>query len=51
MVTSFASFYVSLEHEDGHMQDVTEEICGTWDDVWKKKNEEFKEFLLENNFQ
>ncbi len=36
-IPSFAFFYVSLEHENGHMEEVTEEICGTWDDVWKKK--------------
>jgi hypothetical protein len=48
-IPSFTSFYVSLEHEDGHMHEVMEDICGTWDDVWKKKNEEFGEFLVENN--
>jgi hypothetical protein len=36
-IPSFTSFYVSLEHEDGHMHEVMEDICGTWDDVWKKK--------------
>jgi hypothetical protein len=40
-----------LEHEDGHMQIMTKEIYNTWDDVWKKKNEEFEEFLVENNLQ
>jgi hypothetical protein len=34
-IPSFSSFYVSLEHEDGHMQDVTKETCNTRDDVWK----------------
>jgi hypothetical protein len=36
-IPSFASFYVSLEHENEHMQEVMEEICDTWDDVRKKK--------------
>jgi hypothetical protein len=48
-IPSFASFYVSLEHKDRHMHEVMEDICSTWDDVWKKKNEEFEEFLVENN--
>jgi len=45
------SFYVPLEHENGHVQKETEETHNTWDDVWKKKNEEFEEFLVENNLQ
>ncbi len=48
---NFASFYVSLEHEDGHMHEVMEDICKTWDDVRKKKNMEFEEFLVENNLE
>ncbi len=35
-IPSFASSNVFLEHENGHMQEVIEVICGTWDDVWKK---------------
>lgn len=50
-ILGFTSFYVSLEHKDGHMQVMTEEIYSTWDDVWKKKNEEFEQFLVENNLQ
>ncbi len=50
-ILGFTSFYASLEHEDGHMQIMTKEIYNTWDDVWKKKNEEFEEFLVENNLQ
>lgn len=51
-IPSFASFYVSLEHEDGHMQGSDE--GDMWYMGWyvgKKKREEFKEFLVENNFQ
>jgi hypothetical protein len=43
---------VSLEHEDGHMQGSDE--GDMWYMGWyvgKKKREEFKEFLVENNFQ
>jgi len=50
-IPSSSSFYVSLEHEDGHMHEVMKETHNTWDDVWKKKNEEFEECLVENNFQ
>jgi hypothetical protein len=41
-IIGFTSFYAFLEHEDGHMQVMTKEICSTWDDMWKKKNEEFE---------
>jgi hypothetical protein len=50
-IPSFASIYVSLEHEDEHMHEVMEDICGTSNDVWKKKNKEFEEFLVENNLE
>ncbi len=36
-IPSFASIYVSLEHEDEHMHEVMEDICGTSNDVWRKK--------------
>jgi hypothetical protein len=29
----YASFYVSLEHKDNHMHDVTNKIQDSWDDV------------------
>jgi len=46
-----ALFYVPLEHENGHVQKKTKQTHSTWDDVWKKKNEEFEEFLVENNLR
>jgi len=38
----YASFYVSLEHKDNHVHDVTNKIQDSWDDVGVMKNDMFE---------
>ena len=43
-----ASFYVSVEHEEGYTIDVNDDIVNEWDEIWKQKNEEFEAYLTEH---
>jgi hypothetical protein len=43
-----ASFYVSVEHEEGYTIDVDDDIVNQWDEIWKQKNEEFEAYLTEH---
>ena len=44
-----ASFYVSVEHEEGYMIDVNDDIMNEWDEMRKQNNEEFEVYLTEHD--
>ena len=38
-------FYVSTTNDQGTSMDVTDDVTATWNEHWKQRNSEFKEFL------
>jgi hypothetical protein len=48
----YGFFYVALEDNHGHINDVTLSVVAKWSTEWKEVNEEFeKKLLADNNFK
>jgi hypothetical protein len=41
----FGAFYMALEDDCGRTVDVTKEITEKWSPLWKRRNEEFEEYI------